>query len=200
MSVPGLSAKSLAAMIAAGVVSALAGVWMWQFFAPLLQPEPDPEVITAQQAVIAKALSVGSQRPLFTLPDADGVEHSVSEWDGKLLLVNFWATWCPPCLAEIPDFIKLQAQFAYHGVQFLGVAVDSAENVRRFAIEQGMNYPSLHGQAEAIEVGRLYGNRYGALPFTVVISPDGKVIHTQAGVLEFAEAKKLIQEFIDNSG
>ena len=194
-----ISAKALAGTIVASVLSTLAGLALWQFIAPGLQPEPPPAAITAQQAVTAKALEAGSQRPLFSLADPDGVVHSISEWDGKLLVVNFWATWCPPCLEEIPGFIQLQTEFAARGVQFIGIAMDSAENVRHFVNEQNMNYPSLVGQAEAIEIGKAYGNRYGALPFTVIISTDSKILHTHAGILEIAKAKKLINRFLNRS-
>jgi len=186
-------------MIVTAVLSTLAGLWLWQFIAAQQQPAPPPAAVTAQQAVVAKALKIGSQRPLFSLPDSTGKVHSVSEWDGKLLLINFWATWCPPCLEEIPGFVRLQAEFSPRGVQFLGVAMDSAENVSRFMAEQHMNYPSLVGPAAAIEIGRVYGNTYGALPFTVVISPAGKVLHTQAGILEIGAARRLIESFLDTS-
>jgi len=182
----------------ASVLSVLAGLGLWQFIAPVLQPESPPAVMTAQEAVVAKSLAVGSQRPLFSLADVDGVVRSIGEWDGKLLVVNFWATWCPPCLAEIPGFIKLQSEYSDRGLQFLGIALDDVENVRRFADEQKMNYPSLQGQAEAIEIGKAYGNRYGALPFTVFISPQSKVLKTHAVVLEFDDAKELIEKFLAN--
>jgi len=197
--VASISPKYIAATIVASVLSILAGLSLWQFIAPALQPESPPAVMTAQQAVAAKALAVGSQRPLFSLADVDGVVHSIDEWDGKLLVVNFWATWCPPCLAEIPGFIKLQSEYGDRGLQFIGVALDNAENVRKFADEHKMNYPSLQGQAEAIEIGKTYGNRYGALPFTVIISPQSKVLKTHAGILEFDEAKELIEKFLANS-
>ncbi len=190
-----MPAKTLAGIILAAILSTLLGMWLWYFVGPLLQPEPPP-AMTTQEAVAATALAVGSQRPAFSLADGDGVMHSVSEWDGKLLVLNFWATWCSPCLKEIPGFIKLQDRYGAQGLQFLGIALDSAENVARFSAEQEMNYPSLQGEAEAIEIGRLYGNRYGALPFTVFISPGGKVLHSHGGILDFEAAEKLIKTFL----
>ena len=153
-----------------------------------------PEVITISKPVTERATP--TPRPEFWLPDVDGRRHGVAEWDGTLLVMNFWATWCPPCLHEIPVFIALQERYADRGVQFLGVAIDDAPKVRAFAEEMGLNYPTLHGQLDAIEVMTAYGNKSGGLPFTVVIDRTGHIVARHPGELNEAEAVRLIEAFL----
>lgn len=151
-------------------------------------------VITIEQTQTDR--SARGQRPEFWLPDPQGVRHGISEWDGKLVVMNFWATWCPPCLHEIPMFIALQERYGNRNVQFLGIAIDEADKVRAFVDEVGLNYPTLHGQLDAIEVMGAYGNETGGLPFTVVIDPMGIVVARHAGVLDETTATALIEELL----
>jgi len=136
------------------------------------------------------------RRPDFSLPDPQGEVRHISEWDGKLLVVNFWATWCPPCLHEIPAFMKLQTAYADRGVQFLGIAIDDPENVREFARDIGLNYPTLHGQLEAIDLARAFGNSSGALPYTVVIDREGFIARRHAGPLSEEEAEAALRALL----
>jgi thiol-disulfide isomerase/thioredoxin len=153
-----------------------------------------PDIIRVTQPATDR--SAPQQRPEFWLPDPEGKRHSIAEWDGKLLLVNFWATWCPPCLHEIPMFIALQQRYGERGVQLLGIAIDDGDNVAAFAEQIGLNYPTLHGQLDAIEVMAAYGNKSGGLPFTVLISPSGQIVARHAGVLDEVAATALIEEFL----
>ena len=153
-----------------------------------------PEIITVTQPTTDR--SVRSDRPEFWLPDPQGVRHGISEWDGKLVVMNFWATWCPPCLHEIPIFITLQERYASRGVQFLGVAIDDGDKVRAFVDKIGLNYPTLHGQLDAIEVMGAYGNKSGGLPFTVLIDPSGTIVARHPGPLDERTASALIDEFL----
>jgi thiol-disulfide isomerase/thioredoxin len=156
--------------------------------------EPTPEIIKIAKTQTDRG--AGTPRPEFWLPDPAGVRHGIAEWDGKLLVMNFWATWCPPCLHEIPMFIALQERYGDRGVQFLGVAIDDGDKVRAFAEEIGLNYPTLHGQLDAIEVMTAYGNKSGGLPYTVVISRAGAIVARHPGVLDEAAAVKLIEELM----
>ena len=135
------------------------------------------------------ALQPGAERPSFSLPGPEGRLRDVAEWDGRLLVVNFWATWCAPCREEIPLFIRLQEQFGDRGLQFVGIALDEPANVAPFAAEYGINYPVLVGQGEAIELMRRFGSRYGALPFTAVVDRDGRVAYVHEGALSPEQAK-----------
>jgi thiol-disulfide isomerase/thioredoxin len=155
---------------------------------------PATEIITVNKAVSQRG-ALG-HRPEFWLADVQGVRHGIAEWDGKLLVMNFWATWCPPCLHEMPMFIALQERYAERGVQFLGIAIDDADKVRAFAAEIELNYPTLQGQLDAIEVMSAYGNETGGLPFTVIIDPSGTIVARHPGVLDEATATTLIEDLL----
>lgn len=163
------------------------------YYLRIMDGDP-PAVVTLSRPATQRDAPV--PRPEFWLPDVDGRRHGIAEWDGKLLMMNFWATWCPPCLHEIPVFIMLQERYADRGVQFLGIAIDDAPKVRAFAEEIGLNYPTLHGQLDAIEVMTAYGNKAGGLPFTVMIDPSGNIVARHPGELNEAEAVRLIEEFL----
>jgi thiol-disulfide isomerase/thioredoxin len=120
----------------------------------------------------------------LVLPDADGRQQAMAQWRGKVLVVNFWATWCAPCREEMPQFVAMQSRDAGKGVQFVGIAVDDAAKVRVFAHEIGLNYPTLIGGFGAIELSKTLGNELSALPFTVVLGRDGKVALTHLGPLK----------------
>ena len=139
---------------------------------------------------------VGVMRPDFSLPDLDGRQHGPGEWVGKVLVLNFWASWCPPCLKEIPAFIRLQEKYAGRDVQFVGIALQRPEEVRDFVLTQGINYPVLAGEAEVIRVAEDYGNRIGALPYTVVIDRRQRVAFIKRGPLPESEAERIINSLI----
>jgi peroxiredoxin len=136
------------------------------------------------------------RRPDFSLPDLDGNLRHISEWNGKLLVVNFWATWCPPCRQEIPGFITLQARYADQGVQFLGIAVDRPEAAAELAAELGINYPNLVGEADAMAVNEAFGNSIGALPFTAVVDRSGAIVFSHRGALSEAETEAQLRRLL----
>ena len=117
----------------------------------------------------------------LSLPDTAGKSQPLGQWRGKVLVVNFWATWCVPCREEMPQFIKAQQEFGPQGLQFVGIAVDDADKAERFAKELGLNYPVLVGGFGAIELSRTLGNKVVALPFTIFVDRHGNVSHTQLG-------------------
>jgi thiol-disulfide isomerase/thioredoxin len=132
----------------------------------------------------------------LTLPDPAGREESLAQWRGKLLIVNFWATWCAPCREEMPEFVRLQGEYGAKGLQFVGIAVDDADKVRQFSKEIGLNYPALIGGYGAMELSRALGNRVMALPFTIVVGRDGKVEFTQLGPLKHDQLRRIISQLI----
>ena len=138
--------------------------------------------------------AIGLQRPEFAAMDLNGQLRNIKEWDGKLILLNFWATWCPPCLKEIPDFIELQKTYGDQGFQIIGIAVDDEQAVREYTTEIGMNYPTMVVESEGVELAKRYGNGIGALPYTVIINRNGEISSTIMGELSKIRAKELLEE------
>jgi thiol-disulfide isomerase/thioredoxin len=118
--------------------------------------------------------------PAFTAPDLDGRPVSTAALKGKVILVNFWATWCPPCREEIPDLIALQAKYKDQ-LQIIGVAQDSGslEDVRRFTVQHGMNYPTV---LSTPEIEKLFPG-VNALPTSFVLDRDGRLAQKHVGML-----------------
>lgn len=160
-------------------------------------------LVVAAAATIALALGVGvavwerrtlDARPLLTLslPDTAGREQSLGQWKGKVLVVNFWATWCAPCREEMPEFVKAQRELGPKGLQFVGIAIDQRDKVVEFVQELDVNYPALIGGFDAMELSRAMGNSLMALPFTVIVDRDGRVAHTQLGPLKPAQLRAIV--------
>lgn len=174
-----------------GAGAAVAGYFLREH---LQRPAPPPP----QVATAAMELpEVPRPRPQFVLRDQHGKLRSVTEWDGRLLLLNFWATWCAPCREEIPMLMDVQDEYAQRGLRLVGVAIDQPDNVTEFVSEMGMDYPVLIGQLPAIEVSKAYGNRVGSLPFTVLVDPEGQIVYQKLGLLTRAEAEAAIRKALD---
>ena len=118
-----------------------------------------------------------------TLPDAHGAEQTLEQWRGNIIVANFWATWCPPCIKEIPEFSAVSRSYADQPVQFVGLAIDTAENVRDFREQFDVPYPLLVGGSETLQLASDFGNTARALPFTVIIDRDGSVADITLGTL-----------------
>jgi thiol-disulfide isomerase/thioredoxin len=130
------------------------------------------------------------------LPDAAGQVQRLDQWRGRVLVVNFWATWCVPCREEMPQFIRAQATDGDKGLQFVGIAVDSADKVQKFTKDIGLNYPTLVGGLGAIELSRDLGNKLMALPFTIVLDRAGRVVHTQLGQLKPEKLHEIVDPLL----
>jgi len=148
-------------------------------------------------AVLAIALSHASVlgqeavAPQFALKDVNGSTVRLSDYQGKVVLINFWATWCPPCRAEMPDLVRLQREHAKQGLQIIGITYppERKDRVRRFARSLKVNYPIVLGTREI----KARFSSEETLPLTVVINRDGKVTDIISGILlreEFDEKIK----------
>lgn len=126
------------------------------------------------------------------LANLSGGMETLEQWRGRVLVVNFWATWCAPCREEIPVFIRMQRKYGIRGLQFVGIAIDRPGPVSAFQRELGMNYPVLLGNIETVELMRSTGNRAGALPYTLVIDRSGRLAHRKLGIIKEGDLEQLI--------
>ena len=120
----------------------------------------------------------------FSLKGLDGLNHSLGAWKGKVIVLNFWATWCSPCLYEISDFVAYQEKYKKQGLQFIGIGLDEEQKLRNVQRTLEINYPILI--ADPIRNGKLmesWGNKSGVVPYSVVIDRNGRIAFTLHGVM-----------------
>jgi len=129
-------------------------------------------------------------------PDLSGNSIALSRWQGKVVVVNFWASWCAPCRDEIPGLVRVQGKYAANGLQIVGIAVDSVEKSRQAATEMTINYPVLVAGVDAIHLTRGLGNRAGALPYTIVLDRHGGVAATHLGLLSEAQLEQMLRPLL----
>lgn len=180
--------KTALRSILAGLVTLALGIAL----GVLAQP---PRIAHAASPGKAPAAAIDALLAL-RLPDATGKEQAMAQWRGKIVVVNFWATWCPPCREEIPDFAVVSQAFASAPVQFVGISVDAASKVRAFNDKYQIPYPLLVAGNDILGLAAELGNTARALPFTVIIDRDGKLSHTQLGILHRAELERKIRALL----
>jgi len=134
-------------------------------------------VFTRQWLMMSSAASI--KEPL--LVDLEGKAHTLAEWKGRVVVLNFWATWCPPCREEMPDFTQIQSEFDRQGVSFIGIAIDDPLVVKAYLAEHPVNYPILVGGSDVPAWADRLGNEISALPFSVVLDRKGQQIHAHIG-------------------
>jgi len=135
--------------------------------------------------------------PVFQLPDLQGRLKSQNSWPGKILVINFWASWCAPCRKEMPDFVRFSSQHKDWPVQIIGIAIDEADAARQFATDISVNYPVLIAQDEGFDLNRAMGNRAGVLPFTAIFSAQGKRLYQHAGEINKQQLERLISPYLE---
>jgi peroxiredoxin len=133
----------------------------------------------------------------FMLKDMNGKPFNLASHKGKVILLDFWATWCPPCKVEIPWFVEFQKKYAAQGFTVIGVSVDDpAEKLKPFAVEYKMNYPVLIGDGrDDLQGPKAYGPMFG-LPKTFVIGRDGKICKTHVGFSQKETLEKQIKSLL----
>jgi thiol-disulfide isomerase/thioredoxin len=129
--------------------------------------------------------------PQISLPGLDGRLHALNDYRGKLLVVNFWATWCEPCRREIPLLKSLQTEYAANGLEIVGIAVDSREEVAKYVSSHGIAYPVLLGERGGLESARAFGMDV-VLPFSVFADRAGHIVALKIGELRPEEAHMIL--------
>ena len=132
-------------------------------------------------AVAALLLATPSANLKFSFKDIDGKKTSLSQFKGKVILLDFWATWCVPCKAEIPGFIELQKKYGARGLQIVGISVDdSPATAKKYATEMKMNYPVLLAEGKE-DILKAY-DPIPSIPVSIIIDRDGRIVGRHVGI------------------
>lgn len=154
--------------------------------------------VAAAQAENVRPVNKVRALPSLILNDLDGTEHNLYDWRGKVIMLNFWATWCGPCQIEIPYFIKYQQNYAGQGLQIIGVGLDEAQKLRNYVRTLGINYPILRADPEQqYELLNQWGDPSGALPYTVVIDRAGRPVFMQAGIFNEETFEMIVKPLLE---
>ena len=131
-----------------------------------------------------KAKNIWKMKPI-ELPTTKGNTRSLSDWKGKVILLNFWASWCAPCQFEIPRFVKYQNKYAEKGLQIVGIGLDKQDKLKNVERSLEINYPTMViSQGKGASLLALFGNNQHIVPYSVVINKDGTIVYTHQGSLE----------------
>ena len=182
-------------VVAAAVTSGISGYYFQRsgwLIGKAMTPPPAVALEEQTGAVQVKGL----KRPDFSIADVNGRMRNIDEWNGRVIALNFWATWCPPCRQEIPEFVDLQSKYANRGLQIIGIALQSPDEVKGFIEEHHINYPVLAGEMNVMKLSRAYGNDIGALPYTVIIDRDGRIAFVKQGRLSGEIAEEVISRLL----
>lgn len=152
----------------------------------------------AQMRYAPQAISPQAVYALWSLQFADlrGQPQALSQWRGKVLVLNFWASWCAPCREEMPDFDALRRQYRDRGVEFVGIAIDNEKNVAQFLQTMPVSYPILIGEGAALALARQLGNTAGALPYTLVIDSSENIALSHLGLLSRERLDEALKSLI----
>lgn len=183
------------AIVALAILSATAGYITHRALSTELPASISAGAAVADDETPAPA---SPEAPLaWRFADLNGAQQALAEHRGELTVVNFWATWCPPCLKEIPAFVRIQARFQDKGVRFIGVALDQTEAVKPFLAARSINYPMLIGDDRVIQLMQKLGNEIGGLPYTVVFNAAGEPVYRHQGEWEETAAIETLQTFMN---
>ena len=171
-----MSRRASVIFLATGLVAAAlgAGIHWWR-------TEPAPATDPAAALFAA------------SFPDADGTMQPLAQWQGRPLVVNFWATWCPPCVEEMPDLQKVRDEYRDRGVEVIGIGIDSAGRIVAFRDRHRLSLPLLVAGAGGSELNRALGNTGSALPYTVLIGREGRLRERHLGQVRPEQLRQWIE-------
>ena len=127
------------------------------------------------------------------LKDSQSKEQALQQWQGKIVVLNFWATWCKPCVQEMPELQALHQELKAKNVQLLGIGIDSPSNISEFAQKHQISYPLFAAGMEGTALSTSFGNQVGGLPYTALIDQNGKIAKTYMGRINIEELRRDIQ-------
>lgn len=152
-----------------------------------------------ESATAADHPLLGQPAPDVVLAEQDGRALPLSNWRGRWVLVNFWASWCAPCMEELPLLVEAQRRYGAQGLQIVGPALDEREAVSAVSARLGITYPVMADFARADAAMQALGNTQGALPYSVLIDPAGRIQEIVLGALSADRLEKLITRALDSS-
>ena len=164
-------------IIVVALIGALAGFWAGGAL------KPAPRTVPAGTAA---PVAVGDPAPEFALPDLAGATRTLADFRGRPLLINFWATWCAPCVEEMPLLAALRSRQPEGGLEVIGIALDDPAAVRDFVARLAIDYPILLDTPGRGDTSMRYGDVQGVLPYTVLVDSQGRIADIRAG--SFSEA------------
>jgi thiol-disulfide isomerase/thioredoxin len=154
-------------------------------------PTPPPPEVTEQAQQPQAPRPIPTELPNISLADPGGIKHALSEWKGRPLLINFWATWCAPCRREIPLLKTIRLERAKDGIEIVGIAVDFRDAVQKYAREMSIDYPVLVGEQDGLEAIAAFGMDT-VFPFTVFADARGRIVTLKVGELHEDEARFIL--------
>jgi cytochrome c biogenesis protein CcmG/thiol:disulfide interchange protein DsbE len=198
-----VSRSTLLSLLAGFVIVATAGAL---FISASSEPAAPPSSASSPasdhaaspvERASSSALGANEPAPDFDLERMNGDTFHLDAHRGEVVVVNFWATWCPPCREEIPGFVELQKEYGDAGLTIVGVSMDDGgfSTVRPFADKMNINYPLVMDDGK---VGRAYGP-VRALPSTFVVGPDGMIQHVRSGYLPEAQLRAWVKPLLDRA-
>lgn len=192
-----MKSRHIILLLSIAMLASFAGAlaFRWVYLTPV--PQGSEAFAMAQQKTTVEL--IGSRRPDYTLGSDTGARISATDFDGSVVLVNFWATWCKPCREEMPMLVDLHEEYTDIGLQVVGIALDDVQQAREFASELGVNYPILVGSTDVMGVVRIYGNLSGVLPYSVLIDRSGTIRWAHLGNLEKEDLRGRIQYLLQES-
>ncbi len=177
------------ALLAAAALGFVAYGWLHERNATSVTiPAPEPEA--------SPTTRIADIRPVFSLKDRDGRSRSITEWDGKSLIINFWATWCAPCRREIPLLRQLHAARSRQNIEVIGIAVDFRENVLDYVKEVEIDYPLLIGEQDGLDAAAAFGLGSMGFPFTVFTDDRGRIVTAHLGELHLEQADLILDTVV----
>ncbi len=154
---------------------------------PLKQIQTDYSGLSTQALFAAK------------FPNQNGVMQDMSQYKGKIVVLNFWASWCPPCREEMPELNEIHTQYQAQNVVVVGIAAEELADMRTFSLSSPVNYPIMAADMEAMSLASLLGNSQGGLPYTVIINAEGQVAFVYLGRISTPQVKADLSKILQKS-